>query len=209
MTKSVYIVAPSYQYEKLFTDMGWYLASTLSEADLVCFTGGEDVSPCLYGAISHRTTYSNQTRDDLEMEIYETAQRLHIPCVGICRGGQLLNVLNGGAMYQHVSSHTRDHLITDVLSLETLLVTSTHHQMMKPAKNALIVATSHMYGTREWYEGKEFHNDVSDLDIEVVWYAKTQSLCFQPHPEFSGSIYKPMKEYFGMLLKRFNIDGDV
>jgi gamma-glutamyl-gamma-aminobutyrate hydrolase PuuD len=207
--KSVYIVDSSYAYEKFFKFLGWEVVFSLSQANLVCFTGGEDVSPYLYGAVEHRYTHYNRSRDVKEMGIYNAAQQLNIPCVGICRGGQFLNVMNGGAMYQHVSSHTRDHLITDVLSLETLLVTSTHHQMMKPAKNALIVATSHMYGTREWYEGKEFHNDVSDLDIEVVWYAKTQSLCFQPHPEFSGSVYQPMKEYFEMLLKRFNIDGDV
>jgi (2Fe-2S) ferredoxin len=209
MNKSVYIVDSSYAYEKLFRFLGWDVVFSLSQANLVCFTGGEDVSPYLYGAVEHRYTHSNRSRDVTEMGIWNAAQQLNIPCVGICRGGQMLNVMNGGAMYQDVSSHTRDHLITDVLSQQTLLVTSTHHQMMKPAKNGLIVASSTLGGSREWYEGDVFHQDVSNEDIEVVWYAKTRSLCFQPHPELSGPNYMPMKEYFDMLLKRFNIDGVV
>ena len=201
----VYIVNASQAYQMLFISIGYDLAWDLSQADLVCFTGGEDVSPRLYGATKHPYTHSNFHRDEQEKLIYEECVRLNIPMVGICRGGQFLNVMNGGEMYQHVEGHTRDHLITDVLSLQTLLVSSTHHQMMKPSKKALIVATSHLYRSREWYEGDEPRDDISDLDIEVVWYEKTRSLCFQPHPEFDGVQYSNMRSYFNTLLKRFKL----
>lgn len=205
MMSKVYIVNGSQAYQMLFISMGYELAWELSQADLVCFTGGEDVSPHLYGAKKHPYTHSSIHRDEQEKLVYEECVRHNIPMVGICRGGQFLNVMNGGEMYQHVEGHTRDHLITDVLSLQTLLVSSTHHQMMKPSKKALIVATSHLYRSREWYEGDEPRDDISDLDIEVVWYEKTRSLCFQPHPEFDGVQYRNMRSYFNTLLKRFKL----
>lgn len=205
MMSKVFIVESSYAYERLFLGMGYELVFALSQADLVCFTGGEDVSPEYYGAVKHPYTHSNAQRDYREALIFDDCVRLNIPICGICRGGQFLNVMNGGEMYQHVEGHTQDHLITDVLSLQTLLVSSTHHQMMKPSKKALIVATSHLYRSREWYDGDEPRDDISDLDIEVVWYEKTRSLCFQPHPEFDGVQYRNMRSYFNTLLKRFKL----
>lgn len=106
-------------------------------------------------------------------------------------------------MYQHVQGHTRSHSITDATTGEVVYVSSTHHQMMKPSSKGVLVAFSTLGGGREWYEGNVYMCDVSDQDIEVVYYEENKCLCFQPHPEFSGPEYEGMKMYFKSLLERF------
>lgn len=201
--RNVLIVDGNRQYNALFTRLGFELVKTVDEADLVCFTGGEDVTPKLYGAAKHIYTGNNPNRDAFEETIFHRCKEEGVPMVGICRGGQFLNVMNGGAMYQHVEEHTRSHFITDLETGEQVFVSSTHHQMMKPSEKGLLVASSDLAGSREWYEGEVFHKDISNQDIEVVYYKDTNSLCFQPHPEFLDDAYEGMFNYFRNLLARY------
>lgn len=201
--KKVFIINGSSQYNALFNDLGFSLTSNLKEADLVCFTGGADVSPELYGAAEHALTMTHKARDVQEKLVFDNARELGIPMVGICRGAQFLNVMSGGAMYQHVTKHTRSHHIVDNITGESVYVSSTHHQMMKPSEDGLLVASSNLGGEREWYEGEVFKRDISKEDNEVVFYAKTKALCFQPHPEFEAPEFYAMREYFRSLLTRY------
>lgn len=199
----VKIVNGNHQYDDMFRDMGHSLVSVVESADLVCFTGGADVTPMLYGDKQHKYTSSDYGRDMEEISIYKQAMELGIPMVGICRGGQFLNVMNGGRMYQHVSSHTHDHEITDLQTHETVLVSSTHHQMMMQAPEAVLVAISHHSSNREWFDYSKPASDTSNVGVEVLYYDKTKSLCFQPHPEFPAHAYKGMHSYFQSLLDRY------
>lgn len=201
--KTVYIEHTSPEYAHMFIGLGFSLIRDPSKADLICFTGGSDVSPSLYGAASHPYTHPWPERDVREQKVFEEALKNKIPMVGICRGAQFLNVMSGGAMYQHVEAHTRSHEITDLLSGEKVWVSSTHHQMMKPSPEAVLVASSTLNGRREWYEGTIEKFDRSEQDIEVVFYERTQCLCFQPHPEFNGVDYVGMRKYFQGLLNRY------
>lgn len=208
MTKKCYIVSGSSDYTRLFQELGFTIEpSVLNDkrepVDLIVFTGGEDVTPSLYGAKKHTSTYSNTYRDVSEQDVFSQALLNNIPMVGICRGGQFLNVMSGGAMYQNVQGHTRSHSITDTTTGEVVYVSSTHHQMMKPSSKGVLVASSTIGGEREWFEGDVFMRDVANQDIEVVYYEDTKCLCFQPHPEFYGSEYMGMKTYFKSLLDRF------
>lgn len=199
--KLVYIVDGNHQYAELMKKLGYEQTDLIGYADLVLFTGGEDVTPALYGDKAHPYTGSNIARDAKEIKVFDFAVEHSIPMVGICRGGQFLNVMNGGRMYQHVEGHCRDHEITDAVTGERLTVTSTHHQMMMPASDAVLVAYSTLGESREWYDKDIPCKDVSDKDIEVVYYGSTNSLCFQPHPEFGG--YPEMTNYFNSLLERY------
>lgn len=201
--KSVYIVGGNAEYRALFQHLGFTLADKLIGATLVCFTGGADVSPDLYGAKAHPYTGNDPVRDLHEHRIFKQAFDHKIPMVGICRGGQFLNVMCGGEMYQHVEGHTQPHFITDLTTGQEVWVSSTHHQMMKPTSEALLVASSTIGGSREWYEGQVFKRDISNQDIEVVFYKEQNCLCFQPHPEFTGEQYEPMRKYFGGLLNKY------
>ena len=61
------------------------LTDNLEEADIVLFTGGEDVDPSLYGCEKHATTHSNIHRDLEEKAVYEKVRSDQF-CLGICRG---------------------------------------------------------------------------------------------------------------------------
>lgn len=202
------IVNGSIAYRQLFEHCLGYeivdsLVSNLENIDLLVFTGGEDVSPGLYGAEVHPTTYNNVYRDQQEAQLFEKALLWNIPMVGICRGAQFLNVMSGGEMYQDVGGHTMDHSITDLTTGEVVLVSSTHHQMMKPSSKAVLVASSALGNYREWWDGQVFTREQSEQDYEVVFYPHTNCLCFQPHPEFFHSEYKGMRKYFGELIRRY------
>lgn len=201
--KKVFIAACSAGYTELFQALGYQRTNDQNEADLVCFTGGSDVSPNLYGDDVHKTTWSDALRDAKERNIFQQCLDNGIPMVGICRGGQFLNVMSGGRMYQHVSKHTQSHELVDVQTGERVYVSSTHHQMIMPSPKALIVATAALGGTREWFDGSIARKDISKEDIEVVYYEHTNTLCFQPHPEFTSVEYEGMKRYFNSLLERF------
>ncbi len=201
----IYIVNGNGDYNRLFLSLGFAITNDLNEADIVCFTGGEDVTPSLYGDAKHPYTGNNVYRDTKESNIFEECLTNNVPMVGICRGAQFLNVMSGGRMYQHVEKHCGNHVITDLQTGETVLVSSTHHQMMMPSPEGLLVASSALGGSREWYEGEIFKKDVSKEDIEVVYYEHTKCLCTQFHPEFESEEYAGMKEYFKGLLSRFLI----
>jgi gamma-glutamyl-gamma-aminobutyrate hydrolase PuuD len=206
MSKLVYIVGGrSPQYERMFQNNGFTILHSLKEnvPDLVCFTGGEDVTPSFYGEQAHPSTYNNSHRDYEEKQAFKEFIEAEIPMVGICRGGQFLNVMNGGKMYQHVSKHTRDHLLIDALTDQSVYVTSTHHQMMRKSDNGTLIAYAQENGTKQYMDnGIIKFAAVGEKDTEVVFYPHTQCLCYQPHPEFASSPDEHQK-YFFSLIKRY------
>lgn len=101
---------------------------------LVCFTGGEDVSPELYGHKNFQS-HNSMSRDKQELLVFQMAQKHGIPMTGICRGSQFLNVMCGGTMVQHLAkSHGGSPHLCQVLpengsAFRDFPVTSSHHQM--------------------------------------------------------------------------------
>jgi len=186
-------------YRLLFAESGYFRgADDIEDAEIVCFTGGSDVSPELYNQDAHPTTRADVMRDMVDTEVFEVSKQRGLFQVGICRGAQFLNVMNGGSMWQHVNGHTMDHHMYDQISGRSLLVSSTHHQMMIPTSDGAVlmwagVAERKEDATRTWTKGNEIGKRD---DPEVVWYEDTRCLCFQPHPEFSQEKYRPMREYF-------------
>lgn len=196
------IINGNAQYKALFQSLGHEIVS-LIQAQAVVFTGGADVTPALYGDSKHPFTGNDPARDNAEQMVFEQAIIMGIPMVGICRGAQFLNVMSGGRMYQHVEKHTRAHSITDVETGEVVFVSSTHHQMMLPSPDALLVATAALGGERQWFDGQVAKKDISKEDIEVVYYKDTNCLCFQAHPEFNTPEYEGMKQYFKRCLSKY------
>jgi gamma-glutamyl-gamma-aminobutyrate hydrolase PuuD len=206
---NIHIINGNPQYRKMFLDAGFAIVDLIENADIVCFTGGSDVSPHLYGERKHHTTINDLHRDSVEGQLFKLCVETNKKMVGICRGGQFLNVMNGGKMYQNVSNHGRNHLLIDHQTKREVLVTSTHHQQMLPSENGIIIASANEGGFKEYMEdipnpARRFDGVVrveDDVeDIEVVYYPHTYSLCFQPHPEFD---YLPeCTEYFFEVVAR-------
>ncbi|HYI61283.1 MAG TPA: gamma-glutamyl-gamma-aminobutyrate hydrolase family protein [Acidimicrobiales bacterium] len=72
--------------------------------DGLVLTGGEDLDPTLYGDTPAPETGAHDARvDEWEAALYRAAVALDRPVLAICRGLQLLNVLHGGTLEQHIT----------------------------------------------------------------------------------------------------------
>ncbi len=68
-------------------------------------TGGEDLHPASYGETPHaRLEETDQARDAVELALYRAARARGLPVLAICRGIQLVNVAEGGTLYQDLAS---------------------------------------------------------------------------------------------------------
>ncbi len=205
-----YILGHDELIKRMILERGHWVQTKFDEdtTDGVIFTGGEDVTPFLYGEKKLPETSCNIVRDQREVAIFKNLPQ-ETRRIGICRGAQLLNVLSGGCLWQDVNYHRGSHLMkVDWQPVEEkrkkwegkhefLSVTSTHHQMMIPAYYGEVWASARMStekrNAREtWRINNSNDNDFEDA--EVVHYWHTNSLCFQPHPEYEGG--KDCREYF-------------
>lgn len=76
---------------------------TLDAIDGLIFSGGADIDPGVYGAEPHpETTMIHPHRDDAEVALLEGALARDMPVLAICRGMQMLNVVRGGDLHQHL-----------------------------------------------------------------------------------------------------------
>lgn len=194
--RNVYVVGAYRDYIRMFVSEGYNSVDEIEDADLVVFCGGEDVSPSLYNQHTHTTTYSNKDRDDKETALYNQAKELGIPCVGICRGGQFLHVMNGASLYQDVDNHNGEHEAFIIGDLVPVKVSSTHHQMMNvPYSNGMdciVLMKAYLSSRKACMSNlncpsveRIYHVDKGE-DVEAVYWTNTNDLCFQPHPEFEG-----------------------
>lgn len=79
----------------------------VSFLDGLVIAGGADVDPARYGEPSHPKTLGlRPDRDETEFALVENALAAGLPLLGVCRGMQVLNVVLGGTLTQHVPDVT-------------------------------------------------------------------------------------------------------
>lgn len=165
----------------------------LSSIDGLVITGGAfDVDPALFGDNSrHETVITKDRRTAFELAITKGAIARDMPVLGICGGEQLLAVVAGGTLIQHIPDEIEDalaheqpnprdqaghtvsiepgtllHRITDTTEMS---INSAHHQAVRTAGADAIINARAPDGVIEGIEirGRRFC-------LGVQW-----------HPEFS------------------------
>lgn len=203
--RSVFIVGNDHGIKVMYRNHGFNIVEFMDNADIVQFIGGADVDPRLYGEIRLASTNVSEGADSRDENAWEQSKGKFR--VGICRGGQFLNVKSGGKMWQHIDGHARGggHLMRDTLFVppdpdqeHSFQVSSTHHQMMAPSEKGEVLG--YTTGLASNHKSASMRNPPS-IDTEVVWYNHTNSLCFQPHPEYNG--YRDCTKYFFNLINHF------
>lgn len=191
----------------------------VSKLDGLMLIGGQDVHPSMYGEelvveYCSEITCSgckfkrplrdkpNLERDIFEKELYLAAKKRGIPILGICRGYQLMNVAEGGTLYQELpddkTGHTvideditpiheinvqKDSQVYDLIGEERILMSSIHHQGIKdlaPTMKAVAYADDGLVEA------------IESLDADQLIVG------FQGHPERSC---KEITEYHKMFFK--------
>ena len=204
--RKVYVVGEAKHYANFIQDIEH--TDNLDEADIVIFTGGEDVNPKLYGAKMHPTTYCDPKRDAYEVEIFKKIKTNQL-VVGICRGSQFICVMNGGKLIQNVNNHGifGTHPIYVYDYGVTYEITSTHHQMQYPYNLPSLDYTvkAIAYPKRSTiYEGDGINenNIMIDGEPEIVLYHKENTprcIAIQGHPEYMRK-EAPIVEYLNEFI---------
>jgi putative glutamine amidotransferase len=158
----------------------------LDRLDGLVVTGGPDVDPQRYGAARHPETQpAHPERDAFEAQLISGAALRHLPTLCICRGAQLLNVVRGGTLHQHLpdvvdhAHHAPDGVdytstavrvqegsrTAAVLGTTALVVACHHHQAVDEPGNGLVAVAWAEDGTIEALEDP----DEPDL-VAVQWH---------------------------------------
>src|SRR4051812_46312250 len=75
----------------------------LDRLDALVVAGGAGVDPARYGADpAPRTLPAHEDRDEAQLALLAAAGERDLPVLGICRGLQLLAVVRGGTLVQHL-----------------------------------------------------------------------------------------------------------
>ena len=167
----------------------------VSQISAVFLIGGEDSDPNLYheqptpllGEI-------DQQRDRFELAVYQQARQQHKPILGICRGMQLINIAEGGSLYQDVTLAQIDKPLkhdqqpTSVMAethqikikagswLQPLLgttrqVNSVHHQMIHQLAPALEAVASSPDGVVEAIVSRD--HEVYGVQFHPEWLTQS------------------------------------
>jgi len=161
---------------------------------LIVTGGAFDVDPALFGAATrHDTVVLKRDRTRFEMAMIEGALERDLPILGICGGQQLLNVVLGGTLIQHIPDEVPDCLaheqpnprdqaghdvlvvpgtkLADIVGTLRIPVNSAHHQAVKDVALTCVVNARAGDGVIEGIEDPS-----RNFCIGVQW-----------HPEFTIS----------------------
>lgn len=142
---------------------------------LVVTGGAFDIDPALYGAATrHETVKLKERRTRFEWAITEGAIARDLPLLGICGGQQLLNVVLGGTLIQHLPDAVPDGLAHEqpnprtepghevivvpgtllhrITGTERLAVNSAHHQAAERVGPGVVVCATAPDGVIEAIE---------------------------------------------------------
>jgi putative glutamine amidotransferase len=129
----------------------------LDMLDALILAGGSDIDPASYGAKPHPETKGSwPERDRFEIALGTRALERDMPVLGVCRGMEMMNVIQGGTLNQHLGlelhRHTpgvyADHrvklepgsLAARVVGAETTAVKSSHHQGLEELGEGVVVS---------------------------------------------------------------------
>jgi len=89
--------------EPVLLPTGAISAEVIARLDGLVLAGGADVDPARYGQVAGpHTTALRPERDESELIALQAALDRDLPLLTVCRGMQLLNVVLGGDLVQHL-----------------------------------------------------------------------------------------------------------
>jgi putative glutamine amidotransferase len=150
--------------------------------DGLILAGGSDIDPGSYGAKPDPETGTTwPERDRFELALGTRALERDMPVLGICRGMEMLNVIQGGTLNQHLGLELHRHtpgMFTDhrvelqpgslaarVVGSDTTEVKSAHHQGVEELGEGVVVTGHADDGVVEAIEVPE-----RSFAVGVLWH---------------------------------------
>ena len=196
------LIVPMYENEET-------AASLLAIVDGLLLADGNDISSENYGEAPRDIRDNDPERDAFELALLRSAEKRHMPVLGVCRGMQLMNVGRGGTLYQNLATerqgsdeHDGYRIVKDtqylahelqleqgtelarIIGASTIKSNTHHHQAVKELGENLVVNARAKDGVIEGIE-----------DSSGPYF-----LGVQPHPE---SIFQHAEPSWKKLFESF------
>ncbi len=193
------------------TDDPVVLARALDAVDGLIVTGGQDVGPARYGEkdpeLAALCGELCPERDAMEALLVPEALERDLPLLGICRGLQALNVIQGGTLWQDlpkqrpskVEHHGKAPYENPVHVVDVLADTPLAACV---GEGELPVNSFHHQALRDVAPGLEVMAEAPDGVVEAVWRPGSH-FCWavQWHPEFSHAVDEPSRKIFSAFVE--------
>ena len=177
------------------TDDDELLQDALSLCDGIIFTGGPDVRPELFGeTIIPSCGAINDERDAFEIKLYKMAMDADKSILGVCRGVQVMNIAEGGNIYQDIYSQAQTSLVHHTLDGKRAL-----HAVKLTDKSVL---NKIKFSTDNFTVNSYHHQSVKDLacGYEAIAYSEDGLIeaIYMPSRRFvAGVQWHPEKRFDG------------
>jgi len=147
----------------------------------VVLSGGNDITPDLYGGDKKSAYKSDLRRDNFEIFLYKKSVEKNLPVLAICRGLQIINIAREGTLKSGFKSHKRDN------RPNAHLLKIKNDSLFKKLSNAefLKVGTSHHQAVGKLGENLISIAEAEDKAIEMIELKDYPMIATQFHPERS------------------------
>jgi putative glutamine amidotransferase len=163
------------------------------ELDGLVLMGGSDVSPESYGEKALKPEWNgDRIRDEYEIALLRAFIAAGKPVLGVCRGAQVINVAQGGTLYQDIASqfpgalNHRNWDIYDQNSHATAIVPGSGLARLYPGLTLTKTNSVHHQAAREL--GRDLVVEAwsePDRMVEAIrWNGPSYVFAVQWHPEF-------------------------
>ena len=182
-----------------------------SMCDGFIFTGGQDSDPAMYGEVKRAVCGECvEERDVMETVFFQEALKSNKPCLGICRGYQLFNILLGGTIYQDLPTdmpsevvHRQGHPY-DEPSHEVSVLPGTPLEKLAQS-DKLAVNSLHHQGVNKLAEKLVPMAVAPDGIVEAVYMPSRKFVWgLQWHPEYRYTKDKVSRDIFNAFVKACN-----
>ncbi len=167
-----------------------YAEAIVGRLDGLLLSGGNDVSPALYGEdVLNETVRVDGPRDASEMPLIRAAVERDLPILAICRGIQSLNVALGGTLIQDIPTQAPSdvaHRQKDARDVDTHLVAVEPGSLFAQVvgEEPLPTNSFHHQAVRDVTEGYQVSGRAPDGTIEAMEDPLREFvLAVQFHPE--------------------------
>lgn len=176
--------------------------------DGLILSGGHDVYPQNYGQEPHpKVGETFPERDAFDFALLKEAQKRGIPILGICRGMQIINTLEGGDLYQDMSlfpGEVLKHWQGSRPREKTLGVTVEANSLLSRVYSSHIMVNSfHHQGVRTLARGFKVTARSKDGVIKAMEKVDYPFLLgIQWHPEMLYSVCEETRRLFELFVKK-------
>ncbi len=197
-------------------------AHIVDSLDGLLLIGGQDVDPRFYGEEclieycssiqDSGTPYKrplrdkpNHLRDEFEIALYFAAKKRKIPIVGICRGYQLINVAEGGSLFQEIEINEVLHTILpdDIIPDHEVLLQENSHAHQVFGATCFMTCSIHHQGIKHLGHDLIATGFAKDGLIEIVESPDPEHFLIgiQGHPERSCKQFYEHNSLFSSFIQ--------